>query len=94
MELISEIENLPRGFYGGALALAGFNGNLDSCIAIRSIQVNGKKGFIQAGAGVVADSKPEREYEEILNKTKSLRMAVALAHKIFGSPEQVKAGVR
>lgn len=79
MELLSEIEKQPRGFYGGAMTLLGFDGNLDSCITIRSIEIDGNRGFIQAGAGVVADSTAEREYDEVLHKTRTVRQAVELA---------------
>jgi len=81
IQLLSEIENEPRGFYGGAVTLLSFTGDLDSCISIRSIEIDGTRGFIQAGAGIVADSDAEREYEEILHKTKILRQVVATARK-------------
>jgi len=73
MQLLSEIENEPRGFYGGAVALASLTGDLDSCIAIRSMEIENGHSTIQAGAGIVSDSNPEKEYQEILHKTKTLR---------------------
>jgi anthranilate synthase component 1 len=57
-----------------------FSGNLDTCITIRTIVVNGKKAYVQAGAGIVADSEPEKEYEETLNKARAQIKAIELAH--------------
>ena len=79
MEIIEEVEPVRRGVYGGAVLYADFAGNLDSCIAIRTMLVKGKKAYIQAGAGIVADSVPESEYQECLNKTQALVRAVELA---------------
>jgi anthranilate synthase component 1 len=79
MEIIEEVEPVRRGIYGGAILYADFAGNLDSCIAIRTMLVKGKKAYVQAGAGIVADSVPESEYQECLNKTRALVRAVELA---------------
>jgi anthranilate synthase component 1 len=79
MEIIEEVEPVRRGIYGGAVLYADFAGNLDSCIAIRTMLVKGKKAYVQAGAGIVADSVPESEYQECLNKTQALIKAVELA---------------
>src|SRR5437016_9259884 len=79
MEILEEMEPVRRGLYGGSVLYADFAGNLDSCIAIRTMLMKGKKAYVQAGAGVVADSIPENEYEESLNKTKALVRAVELA---------------
>ena len=79
MEILEELEPLRRGLYGGSVLYADFAGNLDSCIAIRTMLMKGKKAYVQAGAGIVADSIPESEYEESLNKTKALVRAVELA---------------
>ncbi len=68
MEIIEELEPARRGVYGGAIFYADFSGNLDSCIAIRTLFMDGERGHIQAGAGIVADSVPEREHEECRNK--------------------------
>ncbi len=68
MEIIEELEPARRGVYGGAIIYADFSGNLDSCIAIRTLFMDGERGHIQAGAGIVADSIPEREDEECRNK--------------------------
>jgi anthranilate synthase component 1 len=79
MDLISEIEGKPRGFYGGAFIVASVTGDLDSCIAIRSISVENGIAIVQAGAGIVADSMPEKEYAEIQHKTKKTRTALGTA---------------
>jgi anthranilate synthase component I len=79
MEIIEEVEPVRRGIYGGSVLYADFAGNLDSCIAIRTMLMKGKRAFIQAGAGIVADSVPESEYQECLNKTQALVRAVELA---------------
>ena len=79
MEIIEEVEPLRRGIYGGSVLYADFAGNLDSCIVIRTMLVKGKKAYVQAGAGIVADSVPESEYQECLNKAQALVRAVELA---------------
>jgi anthranilate synthase component I len=81
MEIIEELEPTKRGIYGGTVLYADYSGNLTSCIAIRTLLVEGKKGFIQAGAGIVADSIPEKEYEESLNKAKAVVRAVERARE-------------
>ena len=70
MEIIEELEPTRRGIYGGSVFYADFSGNFDSCIAIRSMLLKGDQGYIQAGGGIVADSVPEEEYEESVNKAK------------------------
>jgi len=80
MEIIDELEPTRRGVYGGAILYLDFAGNLDSCIAIRTLVVKDDVAYVQVGAGVVADSVPAREYEETLNKAKALFRAIALAH--------------
>lgn len=79
MEIIEELEPVRRGIYGGSIMYADFAGNLDSCIAIRTMLMKGKKAYVQAGAGVVADSNPEREHEECLNKARAVVRAVESA---------------
>ena len=76
MEIIEELEPARRGVYGGSIIYADFNGNLDSCIAIRTLYMNGEQGHIQAGAGIVADSDPEAEATECENKARALMRAV------------------
>lgn len=82
MEIIDELENVKRGSYGGAIGYLSFNGNLDSCITIRTIVFKDGKAYIQAGGGIVADSVPEREYEESLNKAGALVKALEEAGDI------------
>ncbi|MGA2219279.1 MAG: anthranilate synthase component I [Terracidiphilus sp.] len=79
MEIIEEIEPARRGTYGGAVLYADFSGNLDSCIAIRSMLAIAGKGHIQAGAGIVADSVPELEYDESINKAQAVIRAIERA---------------
>jgi anthranilate synthase component 1 len=79
MQIIEELEPVRRGVYGGSVLYADFSGNLDSCIAIRTMVVKGKRAYLQAGAGIVADSDPQREYEECLNKAQAGLRAVQLA---------------
>jgi anthranilate synthase component 1 len=79
MEIIEELEPLRRGVYGGAVLYADYAGNLDSCIAIRTMFMKGKKAYLQAGAGIVADSVPKREYEESVNKAGAVLKAVEMA---------------
>lgn len=82
MQIIEELEKLKRGPYAGAVGYFSFNGNLDTAITIRTIVLKDDKVYIQAGAGIVADSNPESEYYETINKGKGLFKAVALAEKI------------
>ena len=79
MEIIEELELVRRGVYGGAVLYADFAGNLDSCIAIRTMLMKGKRAYVQAGAGIVADSDPAAEFEECKNKAEALLRAVELA---------------
>jgi anthranilate synthase component 1 len=79
MEIIEELEPARRGVYGGAIIYADFSGNLDSCIAIRTLFMDGDRGHIQAGAGIVADSIPEREDEECRNKAAAVVRAIERA---------------
>jgi len=82
MEIIDELETVKRGPYGGAIGYLSFNGNLDSCITIRTIILKDGKAYVQAGAGIVADSVPEREYEECYNKAMALLKAIEEAGEI------------
>ncbi|MBI1816529.1 MAG: anthranilate synthase component I [Deltaproteobacteria bacterium] len=79
MELIEELEPVRRGIYGGAVGYFDFSGNMDTCITIRSLLVAGNTVYIGAGAGIVADSDPEREHAECVNKARALIHAVRLA---------------
>jgi anthranilate synthase component 1 len=79
MEIVEELEPTRRGPYAGLVGYFSFNGNFDSCITIRTMLVKGNKVYVQAGAGIVADSVPEREYAETLNKAKALFRAIQMA---------------
>ncbi|MDO8547300.1 MAG: anthranilate synthase component I [Nitrospirales bacterium] len=81
MEIIEELEPSRRGPYAGAVGYFGFSGNMDTCINIRTVVVKGRQAFIQAGAGIVADSDPEAEYVETCNKAKAMMRAVEMAEK-------------
>ena len=79
MQIIEELEPVRRGIYGGSVLYADFAGNLDSCIGIRTMLMQGKHAYLQAGAGIVADSDPAREFEESMNKAQALLRAVEIA---------------
>ncbi|MFN4244612.1 MAG: anthranilate synthase component I [Brevinematia bacterium] len=79
MEIIDELENVRRGPYAGAVMYLGFNGNMDSAITLRTMISKGRNAFVQAGAGIVYDSIPEREYFETINKSKAIVKAVQMA---------------
>jgi anthranilate synthase component 1 len=80
MEIIDELEPTRRGIYAGAILYLDFTGNLDSCIAIRTMVVKKGVAYVQAGAGLVADSVPEKEYTETVNKARALLTALEIAH--------------
>ncbi len=79
MQIIDELEPEKRGPYAGAVGYIGFDGDFDLCITIRTILIDGKKAFVQAGAGIVNDSNPEKEYQETINKARALMRAVEMA---------------
>lgn len=81
MQIISELEPQKRGLYAGAIGYFSYNGNLDTCIVIRTIIMKGKRLCITAGAGIVADSNPQLEYQETLNKARAMLRAVELAEQ-------------
>lgn len=81
-EIIDELESVPRGVYGGAIGYLDFSGNLDVCIAIRTAVKKGKRIFVQAGAGIVADSIPENEYQECANKAGAVIEAIRRVDEI------------
>jgi len=81
MQIIRELEPARRGVYAGAVLYVDYAGNLDSCIAIRTIDLQHGVATVQAGAGIVADSIPEREYEECVNKARAMFRAIELAEK-------------
>jgi anthranilate synthase component 1 len=79
MQIIEGLEPTRRGIYGGSVLYADFAGNLDSCIAIRTMLMKGKKAYLQAGAGIVADSNPKTEFDECMNKAQAVLRAVEKA---------------
>jgi len=79
VEIIRELEPTPRGVYAGAVGYFDYGGNMDTCIAIRTLVLEDGVATIQAGAGIVADSVPEREYEETLNKARVMIKAIEMA---------------
>ncbi len=79
LEIINELENNKRGIYGGAVGYIDFSGNLDTCIAIRLVFSKNGKAFVRSGAGIVADSNPESEYQECINKAKAVVEALHTA---------------
>lgn len=83
MQILHEIEPTPRGSYAGCIAYIGFDGNIDSCITIRTISLQNGKAYVQAGAGIVADSIPELEWKETRNKACALLKTIEVAERIF-----------
>jgi anthranilate synthase component 1 len=79
MQIIEELEPVRRGVYAGCVCYLDYSGNLDSCIAIRTMVIKDGVAYVQAGGGIVADSRPEREYEETVNKARALLTAIELA---------------
>lgn len=86
MEIIDEVEPVRRGPYAGAVGYVDFNGNMDTCIALRTIVVHGSQAYVQAGAGIVADSVPALEYQETLNKARGLLKAIEIAERSAATP--------
>ena len=87
MEIIAELEQFKRGAYAGAVGYFGFTGNLDSCITIRTVVLDGNTAYVQAGAGIVADSDPEKEFEETRNKARGMLKAIALSQQYLENSE-------
>lgn len=88
MQIIQELEPTARNVYAGTIAYIGFDGNIDSCIAIRTAVLKNKVAYVQAGAGVVADSSPALEWKETRNKASALIHAIQLAERVFKGGEQ------
>jgi len=82
MQIISELENTRRGCYAGAIGYFGFDGNFDSCIALRCALLKDAQAYFQAGAGIVTDSDPSREYEETISKARAMMKALAMANQM------------
>jgi anthranilate synthase component 1 len=81
MEIIDELEPTRRGSYAGSVMYFDYSGNLDSCIVLRTLYVKGQQAYVQAGGGIVADSVPESEFQETLNKSRALVRAIEIAEK-------------
>ena len=89
MEIIDSIEPHRRGPYAGAVGYVDYRGNMDTCIALRTMVVKDGLVHVQAGCGVVADSDPDAEYDETLNKARALIAAIELtAHRVASQPPQ------
>ena len=88
MQIISTLEPTVRGTYAGAVGYLGFNGQLDSCIALRTVLLKNGNAYVQAGAGIVADSKPAAEFEETVNKAMGVIRAIELASATL--PQQIR----
>ena len=84
MKIIEEHESTRRGIYGGAIGYIDFTGNIDTCIAIRTAVLFDGKAYVQAGAGIVADSDPESENQECRNKAAAVLEAVHAANQLAG----------
>jgi anthranilate synthase component 1 len=82
MQIINQLEKSKRGVYAGAVGYFGFDGNSDSCIALRTVVLKDGKAYVQAGAGIVADSSPESEHQECVNKAMGMMAAIARAKQI------------
>jgi anthranilate synthase component I len=91
MEIIRELEPAARGPYAGTVGYVGLDGAMDMCITIRTFFIAGGRAYLQSGAGIVADSDPQREYEETLHKAKALHRALELAAGMHVEPEAVTA---
>ena len=78
MEIIDQFEPTRRGPYAGAVGYFDYSNNMDTCIALRTMVIQGDKIYVQAGAGIVADSDPESEYQETLNKARGLIKAIEM----------------
>jgi len=92
MEIIAELENEARGAYAGAIGYLGFAGSLNTCITIRTIVFKHGKAYVQAGAGIVWDSVPEREYQETVNKAMAMLKAIRAAEAAFPAKREEPAG--
>ncbi len=93
MEIIEALEPYRRGPYGGAVGYFGFSGNMDMAITIRTIVATADTLYFQVGAGIVADSVPEREYQECINKAKAVIKAIQMARKGLSTDKQWETDV-
>ena len=81
MEIIDELEPHRRGPYAGAVGYFDYSGNMDTCIALRTIVIQNNTAYVQAGAGIVADSRPVQEYQETMNKARGLLKAIEITNQ-------------
>jgi anthranilate synthase component 1 len=88
MQIIDEFEPVRRGPYAGAVGYVDFNGAMDTCIALRTVVIAAGRAFVQSGAGIVADSVPELEYEETLNKAKGLLVSIEMTEERLAGGER------
>jgi len=88
MQIINQLENSKRNTYAGAVGYFGFDGNADSCIALRTVVLKNGKAFVQAGGGVVADSTPEGEFQETVNKAMGMMRAIERANAVASCVER------
>ncbi len=91
MQVISELEATQRGPYAGAVGYFSFNGNLDSCITLRTALLKAGRAYVQAGGGIVADSEARYEFNETVNKSQAMRKAIALANR-FAPRQKRRSG--
>ncbi|MEM6781914.1 MAG: chorismate-binding protein, partial [Pseudomonadota bacterium] len=94
MEIIDELETLKRKFYGGCVGYISGNNEMDTCIALRTALIKNNKVYVQAGAGVVADSDPEFEYQECLNKAQAIIRAAEIALEQASSQSNLNSDLR
>jgi anthranilate synthase component 1 len=92
MEIIDELEPVRRGPYAGAVGYIDFSGAMDTCIALRTIVVTGGRAYVQSGAGIVADSVPEKEFEETLNKAKGMLVSIEMTTERLAGPRAGRSG--
>lgn len=91
MQILADMEPTARNLYAGSVAYIGFDGNIDSCIAIRTMVIKDEVAYVQAGAGIVADSIPENEWRETINKASALIQTIKLAEEAFYGEEDLYA---
>jgi anthranilate synthase component 1 len=92
MEIIDQLEPQRRGPYAGAVGYIDFSGNMDTCIALRTMVIQGSRVYVQAGAGIVADSVPENEFQETMNKARGLLKAIEITEQRTSGCSPAKDG--
>ena len=94
MEIIDELEPVRRGPYAGAVGYIDFGGSMDTCIALRTVVIKGGRAYVQSGAGIVADSVPESEFQETVNKAKGMLVAIGMTAERLGAAQPTGAASR